>query len=144
MKLSTLGPKGEKRLARGPNILGSKGQYSREDDSRKTGLAQAQHELKEQGYGKFPQEFFNSGLWKATAAEASNQQVGLLKHGTEDNGRINIFNLRSAKSFAFGEEAGMTWDALKLARKESMKAPEPIINPFFDQMPFGDNSPLPR
>ena len=115
-------------------------------EGRGTGrLAQAQHELTMEGYGRFPKGFFDAGLWKATAAEPSHQQLGLLKHETEDGGRINIFNLRTSKTFIFGEGDGMAWDALQLARKEPMMPPEPTLNPFYDQMPFGDNSyPLPR
>ena len=143
VKLSTLGPKGMKKLTWGTNILGSRATYFREDWMKK-GLAEAQQELTMEGYGRFPIDFFNSGLWRATQEEPSNQQVGLIKHATEDGGRVNVFNLRSAQDFSFGEEAGMTWKALKLARKEPMKAPEPTINPFLDQMPFGDCSPLPR
>ena len=139
VKLSTLGPKGMRKLSWGSNILGSRATYFREDWVKR-GLAKAQEELTREGYGRFPIDFFNSGLWRAT--EPSNQQVGLIKHATEDAGRVTVFNLRDAKSFSFGEEA---WDTLKLASKQPMKAQEPVQNPFLHHMPFGDNTyPLPR
>ena len=90
-KLSTLGPRGKKRLATGTIMSGLKEIKYFKDVPRKSGLARAHRELRVEGYGLFPKEFTNSGLWKASSANASNQQLGLLWHGTED-GETSIFS----------------------------------------------------
>ena len=136
-KLSTLGPRGKKRLAPATISAIKENKYF----PMKSGLARAQQDLKLEGYGLFPQEFVSSGLWQASD-QPSDQQIGLLKHVTEDGKDLNIFNLRSAKTFRFGEEKGMSWTALKLVGKEPLKAPEAIFNPFCEQ--YGDDYPLPR
>ena len=139
-KLSTLGPRGQRRLTRGPTISGVKEIKYLKEVPRKSALAQAHHQLSVEGYGLFPDKFIEGGLWKATAGEASNQQLGLLLHGREEDS--NIFNLRSAKNIRFGEGEEMSWNALKLAGRGPWKAPNPTFNPFWDK--HGDDYPLAR
>ena len=101
-------------------------------------------ELSREGYEVMPEYFLKCFIWRATAEEPSDQQVGLQRAGSDCEGRINLFNLNPIKSFQFGDEEGMTWKAMQTARRSREKSVDPVSNPFLDKMPFLDESPLPR
>ena len=107
-------------------------------------LAGTLRQLSREGYEVMPDYFVKSFVWKASAEEPSDQQVGLQRAGSDCEGRINLFNLNPIKSFQFGDEEGMTWKAMQTARRSREKSVDPVSNPFLDKMPFLDESPLPR
>ena len=107
-------------------------------------LAGTLRQLSREGYEVMPDYFVKSFVWKASAEEPSDQQVGLQRAGSDCEGKINLFYLNPIKTFQFGDEEGMIWEAMQTARTSREKSVVPVSNPYLDKMPFLEESPLPR